>query len=70
MAFKRVCETGPRRENACGVEMKPGGRGNQSKGGFQETHTYQALNDSGDSCLRCFARKQAVICIVIAETPV
>jgi hypothetical protein len=52
---KRLCETGPRRENAFGVEMKPGGRGKQRKGGFQETHTYQALNDSGNRRLRRFA---------------
>jgi len=45
-------------------------RCNQRGGGFQETQTYQALNDSGDSCLRRFARKQAVIYTGIAETPV
>jgi len=53
--LERLCETGPRRENAFGVEMKPGGRGNQRKGRFQETHTYQALNDSGIRRLRRFA---------------
>jgi hypothetical protein len=52
---ERLCETGPRRENALGVEMKPGVRSNQRKGGFQETHTYQALNDSGNRRLRRFA---------------
>jgi hypothetical protein len=51
----RLCETGPRRENALGIEMKPGVPGNPRKGGFQETHTYQALNDSGNRCLRRFA---------------
>jgi hypothetical protein len=70
MAFKRVCETGPRRENALRGDLKPRGYGATRVGGFQETQTYQALNDSGDSCLRCFARKQAIICIGIAETPV
>jgi hypothetical protein len=29
--------------------------GSQRKEEFQETHTYQALNDSGDRCLRRFA---------------
>jgi hypothetical protein len=52
---KRLCETGPRRENALDADMKPGVRGNQRKGGFQETHTYQALNDSGNRDLRRFA---------------
>jgi hypothetical protein len=50
--------------------MKPGVRGNQRKGGFQETHTYQALNDSGNRYLRRFACKQGIIRIGIAETPV
>jgi hypothetical protein len=52
---ERLCETGPRRENALGVEMKPGVRSNQRKGEFQETHTYQALNDSGNCGLSRFA---------------
>jgi len=49
--FERVCETGPRRQNALDglASVQP------ERGEFQETHTYQALNDSGDRCLRCFA---------------
>jgi hypothetical protein len=70
MAFKRVCETGPRRENALRGDLKPRDPVQPEWGGFQETQMYQALNDSGDRCLRRFARKQAVICIGIAETPV
>jgi hypothetical protein len=52
---KRLCETGPRRENALGAGSKLGGLGDQRKGGFQETHTYQALNDSRNRDLRRFA---------------
>src|SRR5487761_2097158 len=35
----------------------------------QEPKTYQALNDSEATCLRCFARKQHIFCIDIAKMP-
>jgi len=47
--------TGLHPENASHGDLKPGVPIQPEQRELQETQAYQALNDSGVGCLRCFA---------------
>jgi len=53
--FRAFVNTGLHPENASHGDLKPGVPIQPEQRELQETQAYQALNDSGVGCLRCFA---------------